>query len=591
MANITPKNINIGSAARFFDEIQNSTEDAFYIFVGNHTPFDDDSEPPLPDNSPYNVGYNVFDEMMFLKRVQPADVALMVNKSVWTSNTEYQRWDSDLNDLANEDFFVVADEAGSYHVFLCLNNKDGIASTSKPLLSETSPDDVSYVKLVDDYQWKFLYTISASDYNKFSTDNFMPVFANTAVAAAAVNGAIEVIVVDNAGTGYNSYTEGTFSDFSIGGNNRIYALDASASANASFYDGCSIYIKSGAGAGQLRQILDYVISGTQKKIVLDSAFDDPVDLTSEYEITPYVIIEGNGEGATARALVNATGNTIDRVEIITRGENYSYANVTITGNTGIINVTSNTAIVADEAVARVIISPLGGHGANNFKELYADKVGISVTISNTESGVLPISNDFRTIGLVKNPLLANVELAISSSNGSLLADMEVTQATTGAKGVLSFANSTVLRVTRVQGSFDTGYRISNDANTAISANVTTVSGQDNVIDASTTLAITITDNGVFANGFALDEQVTQGENASGYVYHANTTTLKLTRVKGTFVPAVTVIGETSEAEASVASVTEPDIVRYTGEVLYIENMEPVQRAADQSETAKLIISF
>lgn len=593
MTKIVTSGLQLDSALAFQEAIAN-TANRYYVFAAGHRPFDDDDNPPTPDRSNKGLQYDIYDQMMFGKAITEADVSLLVAKNVWAANTAYQRFDDELEALWDEDFFVVAQESSSWHVFKCLNNDEGL-STSKPLLSETSADDPFYLKVADDYQWKYLYTITGADYTKFATDNYMPVSLNANVANAAIAGALEVIIVDTSGADYNSYTEGFFSDFSIGGNTRIYALDPASSSNTGFYNTSAVYIKSGTGAGQVRTIQSYIVSGTQRRIVLDEAFDTPPDGTSEYEITPAVVIEGDGDGALARSVINTAANSIHRVEMIERGSGYTWATGYVTGNTGVINVTSNSSIAANSATVRPVISPQGGHGANNYHELYAKDIGVSVTFANTESGVLPTLNDFRTVGIVKNPLLASVTVDVSSGNGTFTDGMAVTQEVTGATGIVSDVTVSTVTLTDVKGVLEVGERIYQTANAAISANVDAVDGQSLIFDNSLTLTVAITDTGLFANGFALDERVTQ-DDAEGYVYSANSTVVKLTQVRGTFNVSdedidYFITGDDTSAVGRITAKREPDLVPYSGQILYIQNMPPIQRANTQSEQIKLILSF
>lgn len=53
----------------------------------------------------------------------------------------------------------------------------------------------------------------------------------------------------------------------------------------------------------------------------------------------------------------------------------------------------------------------------------------------------------------------------------------------------------------------------------------------------------------------------------------------------------TIIGNTSGATATINNVYSPELVFGSGKILYFENIEPVARTTDQSETFKLIFEF
>ena len=108
---------------------------------------------------------------------------------------------------------------------------------------------------------------------------------------------------------------------------------------------------------------------------------------SGYTSTPNVLITGDGTGATAN--VTLSGNTVANINIVSRGSGYRYANVLLSGGGG------------SNAAARVIIGPKGGHAANARLELGGFFVILGPQLINEESGVFPIDNDFRILGLIK----------------------------------------------------------------------------------------------------------------------------------------------------------------------------------------------
>jgi hypothetical protein len=71
--------------------------------------------------------------------------------------------------------------------------------------------------------------------------------------------------------------------------------------------------------------------------------------------------------------------------------------------------------------------------------------------------------------------------------------------------------------------------------------------------------------------------------------------LKLYDVYGTFqIGSYAVNGDESLASGQISfanTVTFPDLVRDTGEVLYTENITPFTKAADKRETVRLVLKF
>ena len=129
---------------------------------------------------------------------------------------------------------------------------------------------------------------------------------------------------------------------------------------------------------------------------------------------------GDGTGAAGIAVVNTTSKAIQRIDMISGGSNYTYANVSIVGNTGLL--------IANSATARAIIPPRGGHGYDVSSELNANKLGIGVTFANNEANTISTQNDYSRIGLMQNPRYANVEVTYSSNVGVFLSGEQITQA-------------------------------------------------------------------------------------------------------------------------------------------------------------------
>lgn len=105
----------------------------------------------------------------------------------------------------------------------------------------------------------------------------------------------------------------------------------------------------------------------------------------------YVQIVGDGTGANAFAIRNATTNTISEIVVDNEGSGYTRANVFIVGGGG------------SRAAARAVISPVGGHGSDAATELGGSYVMISVQFNDTESGKFSVANDFRQVALIQDP--------------------------------------------------------------------------------------------------------------------------------------------------------------------------------------------
>ncbi|NCV19151.1 MAG: hypothetical protein EBW42_10380, partial [Rhodobacterales bacterium] len=403
----------------------------------------------------------------------------------------------------------------------------------------------------------------------------------------------------------------------------IVSETSTLSANTDFYKGSTFYITAGSGAGAAATISEYIVTGSARRVLIanDVGFANSsgmiIDTTSRFEITPSVTISGDGQGAEGRAIVNTSIGSVDTIEITKRGSGYTYADAIIVGNTGIVGDLS-----ADNANCTVIIGPKGGHGSDPINELYSDTVGISVDFANSENGTTPANNDFRQVGILKDPLFSNVVITLANTIGSTgsgsvpgtsFQDEEVvTQSTSGAFGVVTSRAAGTIHLANVYGQFLT----TTDSNTTHRI----VGGTSNVSSTVASFKTSDKNNSTFSTfdqrtrltgfaqtttdaAFSNDEIVIQAStNATGIVHSINTgagaSVLTITNKKGNWLASDTqsgtqysFTGSTSGASGTFTGRSGPDIVPNTGEVIYIENLTPITRSDDQTERIKLMIEF
>lgn len=186
-----------------------------------------------------------------------------------------------------------------------------------------------------------------------------------------------------------------------------------------------------------------------------------------------------------------------------------------------------------QANLKAVIGPKYGHGFNPARELGANAVMIAVKIGDldsTEGGLIPDHVKFRQYGLLVNP-----------------------------------------------------YKYSNTKQQLyLSANNVAVQTYD----------LTLTTGG----NYIRDELVYQGDaysNASfsGYVCTNTSTIVSLTKVNGTLRVGSALKGNTSGVTRYVIGVDYPEYEPFTGDILYVQNITPVQRATNQAETLRLVLTF
>lgn len=578
---------------QFVESVSEAANSVYYVFIGKPAGWPNgwpnDELPPSPKETVFETQIDIYDNMIAGKRVTPQDVQLLVNRHDWQSGIVYDEYSHDDERLFSKKYYVNVVRGGFYDVFKCLSNNNGVPSIDAPDFTSTSPQDEIY-RTIDGYQWKYMYSVDRTTFNKFSTQLVMPVVQNSNVSSNAISGTIDYIKVVSGGSNYNTYANGLIQVPLVNGDNRLFQIESNKSSNNDFYVGCAFYISSGPGAGQQRTVIDYIVSGNLRYIRLDRAFDVAPSVESRYEINPRVIVAGDGNGFIGRALVNATSNSIYQVEIVNRGVNYTYASA---------NATLTVGVSANAAVFKPIISPQGGHGFDAAAELGCKSAVVSVTFNSedvTNNMKLLDTNQYRVVGLLKDPKFANVELVINSPSDTFEDGETITQPDTGASGVITSVNAlnNIINLTNVSGTFRTGNTTTNEiiSSSGITAAVTSIVQPTIYFDQTYKLVI---DN---VNGtFGEDEFVYQ-PGANALFYHANNTVMRVTKKQGTFnvsddvaLIEERVVGSSTGAFAKVTGLFPGDLVPNSGQLLYIENMKPIQRVVGQTETLKLILEF
>ena len=491
MAAIITEKFRTHNAKQFIEDFAESGQ-SNYVFIGRSHAWADDTSPPAPANSE-SEEIAAFEDMIALKKVSNTDISHGLVRYNWTTGTKYDEWRdnysaSNTTNVTNVSNFydgrgyVITDE---FKVYKCI--KTGLSGGST-VNSTQKPTHTSGINLESDgYIWLFMYSVTASDVIKFVTNDFIPVKtlgAKSAVAGSGTNGGYGTTATD----------------------------DGSAQWDA----------ENGAVDGA---IYHYVITAAGSGYTLNSG------------TTVDVAVEGDGSGAVA-TLTFASGalSSVTFKDASSYGTGYKRASFPAI-TSAIVGISGGTG-----ATIHPVISPINGHGANPIEELGGNYAIVNSRLEFAEgSGDFPTDNDFRRIGLIKNPVQSSDSAITQLSSLTSTNQMTVTSATAiSIDDVLTNAGT--------------------EAATTAKVRVVSKSGND-----LKTLPVV---------------------NVGGeYVAFANSNNVHV-NAGGT--PTTTV---TSDGVSKAANAAHPEMTRFTGQILYVENRGAVSRAADQIEDIKLIIEM
>lgn len=687
---IVTKRMNVESAEAFVQSVQSNN--SYYVFAAKHTPYANNSDQAItaPVASVKDSILNIYNDMIFGKQVQDNDVSLMIPRYDWVANSTYVMYDDTDPDLFSQQFYACVNTGSMSHVYKCLYNNGGAPSTVEPAGTDIYPFETPG----DGYIWKYMFTANDTILRKFSTNEFLPVLANNEVAVGARAGAIDVIAIEQGGLGYDNYLTGEFTtaaDLRVGGSPYFYGLGATASSINDYYNGCLIKMTSGAAKDEYRLITDYYITSGQKIIAIDSPFVGVITATDTYEISPFVyVFDTSGKKQTnciARAIISSSsGNSVSKIEVLEPGSGYRSATAVILVD-DVVGVSSNAAL-------RAIIPPPGGHGSYVEGELGSNFAAVSVKFVENESA-LPTDNDYRTVGLLRDPLFANVNIQIDVGNtvgAFAIGERIFSYAPVQLAGEVSIASGNVT-VIGTDTSFVDALNVGDsvivtDGATNIYANVDVITsdtqlnlatapfftGSNCTISLARDLQVvgTLIANSsgeIFVDGLhaqplnsqpkmvgeesfctsVINQSVTEGERISingrfindNFKVFNQLTKMVGTLTVGTFLEDETVLqdsaviyarpsarvhsyldavsgpndilyttnvenifqpdtspdsdgvitGQSSGAQFIVSTVYGGDLIPDSGEIMFIENLNPISRSNTQTETIKLIIQF
>jgi len=526
MSAIITDQLRILSARNFISGIS-SSNNSYYLFVG------------LPNNLEYSLSWNsnpldpkdsfdeendYWDTMIAMKKINSEDTRQVIRRINWTSGLTYDMYrhdidrnnkskPSDSTNLYSSNFYVVNRD---YRVYICLynginpDNPNGRPSLDEPTFTDLEPKPAG--SSGDGYIWKYLYSISPSEINKFVTSEYIP-------------------------TPKDWFTSPE--NFPIRTNSE---------------------------------------SGGQLKIITITDRGEGLGANQSYQNVP---IKGNGESATATIITNSEGK-VESITVSNGGSGYTYGSVDLEGG----NVPTGTT----RPKFNVIIPPMGGHGANIYRELGAYRTIIYSRLENdTDNPDFTTGNSIARIGIVENPLQYNTNSLLNDTKVSALSALKLVGPAGNEdlyRNVAFISNSTITQ-TIGTGITAVGRVVSYDPSTGIlkywqdkrmvgfntngTRNTSPIYGfEEKKFTASPTGIGTVLITGGTSNLYIDTNFGTESNPGINTVINNRTYNL---------------------GQPFIAGVSNPEVKKYSGNIIYVDNRPSITRSQNQKEDIKVILQF
>ncbi len=278
-----------------------------------------------------------------------------------------------------------------------------------------------------------------------------------------------------------------------------------------------------------------------------------------------------GDGQDGLASVTFINGKPDSVQVTNGGTGYSFGTLDL-----------DSVVTGTGASFSVIVPPPGGHGADIYRELGANKVLIYSRIENADvtNPDFPTGNQFARIGIVENPQIfgTNNQLTAASASGVYGLRLAGVAATSMSVAVDGDVTQTI-----GIGSTAIGKIIGYDSVTK-----TLQYWQDR------SLALDTSTGSKPTYGYRLNK-FTSSPGAGGNTNVTVTTTTGTTTlpIDTGFTGVSTTVNSRTYyfGQSYTTGLANPEIKKYSGNIIYIDNRPEVTRATNQREDIKIILEF
>lgn len=638
--NILKYSLKTNIVKSILNEINSRTSKYYYAF-GKATPWDNENIPDAPAET-YSYELETRNDISYVKLVDSNDAAIVIRNIIWVSGIVYDMYDNYSTDFLSDNgassidaalFYIVTDE---FNVYKCLFNNNGAASFVKPTGTSTEA-----IILSDNYVWKYMYTVPLTMRNKFVTSDYVPVI-NALTSQYYTNGAITSFVIDNKGYKYpNCFIVDSISISSAGSGYVVGDIIAFDDAPADGTNALAAITSVNGSGGVTGITLINPGAGytTQPLYTVDTVAGSGLQLSITYAKDPanYTELEVIGDGTVEAKLIPVinTNGEIDNILISDEGAGYTSATVNIIAkktiggvlqdvtslntpgfvqasisinlNVGTIeSQQANVELLATDGSIDVVKVDFGGAG-------YPPSTTISIVGDGVGATCTPVIEDGKIIRtIVTNPGTGytNASVVITpAQSGVSAAQIRPIISPKGGHGKDAvselYANSIML-VTRLDREKNKGISVTNGyRQVSILKNPTVFEDTNYYRNATGSSCILVECDSSNSSSYQRLEKDATLTFVSNVVGNKTFTLIEKTQVgdkyylllqyNDNYIPVAgtvfTFVVSGVTYSISSTSVQNPDIDKYSGEMIYIDNRTEFESSDEQIVTVSTLISF
>jgi len=272
-----------------------------------------------------------------------------------------------------------------------------------------------------------------------------------------------------------------------------------------------------------------------------------------------------GDGSGGKVVVDVVNGKVTNAVVSAGGKGYTYGMVDL-GAIGNTSASTKASLIP-------IIPPSKGHGSDIYKELGSDRVLVFARFDTSTTNDFPVNTSFSQIGILKNPTSIGSTSTFTDPTFSSVGALKFTTTT----GTPTIGNSVTQVVT---GGTAKGFVAAYDVDTKV---LKFVQDRSNVLNQTSFDTTDYVGVSTFAKVHAFASNTNQ-VNSSGFTGSIDTGfTGVSTNPTGTKLISL----DTQFTQG----VSNPEINKKSGDIVYLDNRPLITRNARQKEDVKIILEF